>query len=258
MLKIIVCILSILVAGFSGVAEAQVSIGTADKPHPSAMLDMTSPTGNRLGVLFPLIPLNNSTDRSVISSPADFLIIFSPYANGAPLPGLNYWYGNKWNHFLNQTELYDSISAKHVAQIVLFVEQITEETVFHSSRNPDGTAPYIFPLDNVVYDSQNGYNKTSKEYIIPDNGIYEITCNVVIIPQTTGSGDYSMQTFVGVDGNSVTNDLVSFSAVTRVNGSATYTAVLNKGQRVYGAVGAGNWDTYKYRVVSSSLTIVKY
>jgi hypothetical protein len=257
MREITVYILSLLVAGFSGLAEAQVGIGTTEKPHPSAMLDMTSPTGNRLGVLFPLIPLNSPTDRSGVSSPADFLMVFSPYVKDAPLPGLNYWYGNKWNHFLNQTELYDSISAKHVAQIVLFAEQTVEETVFHSSRNEDGTTPYRFPLDNVVYDSQEGYNKTSKEYIIPDDGIYEVTCNVVITPQLT-SGDYTMQTFVRVDGNNVTDDLISFSSSTRINGSATYTAILNKGQRVHGAVGAGNWDTYRYRVVSSSLTIVKY
>ncbi|MDR1356798.1 MAG: hypothetical protein LBJ58_03910 [Tannerellaceae bacterium] len=257
MKKITPYILLIPVVCFYSLANAQVSIGTTGKPDPSAMLDMTTSTGKGLGVLLPLIPVNNPANTAGISSPADYLMIFSPYAKDAPNPGLNYWHGNKWNRFLNQTELYDSISANYIAQIVLFAEQTNSETTNHNSKNSDGTEPYKFPLHNIIYDSRSGYNTTTKEYIIPDDGNYEITCNVAIKVTSTSSSN-SMQTYVVVDGITKVNDLVSFTLTSSVSGSVTYTAKFTKGQRISGAVGAGNWSTYPFMVESSSIAIVKY
>jgi hypothetical protein len=255
MKRMIVYILFIPLVCFYGLADAQVSIGTTNKPDQSAMLDMTPPTGKGLGMLLPLIPVNSLTNTAGISSPADFLMIFSPYTKDAPNPGLNYWHGNKWNRFLNQTELYDSISSNYIAQIVLFAEQTNAEQSTHNSTNGDGSMPYKFPLHNVIYDSRGGYNATTKEYVIPDDGNYEITCNVVIKPNVSGN---SMQTFVRVDGKNVVDDLVSITSTASVSGSVTYTARFTKGQHIWGAVGTGSWTSDKFRVESSSLAIVKY
>jgi hypothetical protein len=256
--RIVYILLIPLVCFYYGVANAQISIGTNSKPDPSAMLDMTS-SGKGLGVLFPLIPVNSPTSTSGISSPANFLMIFSPYAKDASNPGLSYWHGNKWNRFLNQTELYDSISAHYIAQIVLFAEQTNPETSNHNSTNSDGTTPYKFPLHNVVYDSRGGYNSATKEYVIPDDGNYEITCNVVIKPMASGN---SMQTYVKVDGANTVNDLITITSTSSVSGSVTYTARFTKGQHVWGAIGTGSWsstnDRDKFRIESSSLVIVKY
>ncbi|MDR1402632.1 MAG: hypothetical protein LBJ60_02870 [Tannerellaceae bacterium] len=254
MQKIKLYIVVLLAVGFSGSVQAQIKIGSTGDPHPSAMLDMNSSGNNRLGALFPLIPINSSTDRTAISSPADFLTILSPYANDAKFPGLNYWHNDKWNHLLNQTELYDSISAKHIAQIVLFAEQTVAEGYFHVT-DPSEKAPYRFRLNSVLYDSQAGF--ADSQYEILDDGIYEITCDVAIEAQSKGEM-VSMQTFVRVDGKNMTNDLITFDSTNSASGSVSYTGKFTEGQLIAGCVGAGSWKTTSFRVLSSSLMIVKY
>jgi hypothetical protein len=214
------------------------------------MLDMDI-TGSHRGMLIPRIPLRDAADRTSIPNPADYLLVFSPYTETPSYMGLSYWHNNRWNRLLNQTELYDSISSYHIAQIVLFVNQSRPESETHVTDKNE-KAPYKLPLDNVIFDSQNAYNKTIWEYVIPEAGIYEIVCNVMldVIP------GISMQTYVRINDSNAVNDLIR--TLTLTVGSVVYIAKLEKGDRVYGAVGAGSWNKDTYKVVAGSLSILKY
>ncbi|MDR1555557.1 MAG: hypothetical protein LBS88_00825 [Tannerellaceae bacterium] len=255
MQKIILYLLLIIIA-FPGAAEAQISIGSTNRQSASsAMLDMdTTIAGRHLGVLFPRIPLESPTDCTSISNPVDYLLVFSPYTANPSYAGLNYWFNKRWNRFLNQSELYDSISTRHIAQIVLFATQSNPETSPHLTDN-NNKDPYKLRIDNVTFDSQNGYNKTNYEYIIQEDGLYEITCNVELAHNNTKRP--SMQTFIQINDTNTVSDLVSDSPVI-VFGSVLYVAELKKGIRVGGAVGLGSWNTDLFTVTHASLAIVKY
>ncbi|MDR1644660.1 MAG: hypothetical protein LBS05_02375 [Tannerellaceae bacterium] len=243
-----------------GLAGAQVTIGMDNivhQPTSSAILDLNPVnSGPKLGLLLPRIRIGNLFDRSIITNPANYLIVFSPYTEQTSQFGLNYWNVDRWYRVLNQSELFDSISTQRIAQIVLFAEQSSSETTSHNTDNinvPPST-PYTLPIDEVKFDSQNGYNKTTHEYVIPEDGFYEITCDVKIKLDNSGT---TVQTFILVNGTIKVNDLVNAQA-TDVVGSVFYVVELDAGDKVKGAVGAGNWTNDKYKVMDSSLSIVKY
>jgi hypothetical protein len=240
-------------------AQAQVGIGkenTVGQPHPSAMLDMdmdTDITNDRLGVLLPRIPLNDPTDRTSIPDPADYLLVFSPYTGTSSYIGLSYWHNDRWIRLLNQTELYDSISRYHIAQVILFADLSAPETNTHVT-DPNNSKSYKLKLDNIIFDSQNAYNEQTREYHIPADGLYEIVCNVTL---SDVSQNLSMQTFIQLNDLNVVNDLVSKTSAVTV-GSVVYIAELKKGDRVCGSVGIGQWNKDTYRVRDGSLLIIKY
>jgi hypothetical protein len=209
------------------------------------------------GVLLPRIPLRNSTDRSAIPSPDDFLLVFSPYKDSME-SGLNYWYANHWHRVLSETELYTHISEQNITQTVLSARLMEMEKTLHvtDSRNSN---PYKLPLNNVVFDSQNAYNQTKYEYVIPETGTYEIVCDVAcfIDRDPKDKRDVSVETFIQVNNKMMINDLIS-GASTIMTGSVIHITELHKNDIVYGAVGVGNWKESKFRVTSASLTIVKY
>jgi hypothetical protein len=240
-------------------AQAQIGISKNDsigQPHPSAVLDMDMDvdiTNNRLGVLLPRIPLNGPTDRTSISNPADYLLVFSPYTKNSSYIGLSYWLNNRWNRLLNQTELFDSISRYHIAQVVLFANRTMPETHTHVT-DVNNLNPYKLTYDGIIFDSQFAYNKQNDEYVIPENGLYEIVCNVTLHDVSI---EESMQTIIMINGYSVVDDLVNKTSAVTV-GSIVYVAELKKGDRVASAVGVGKWNTAKFRVAYGSLMIIKY
>jgi hypothetical protein len=245
-----------LVFSLAAGLKAQVSMGKNELPHPSAMLDMDVPVTDRVqGVLFPRIPLGSAADRTSIPSPDDYLLVFSSYTAPSSYVGLSYWHNSRWHRLLNQTDLFDSISAHYIAQIVLYASQTAPEGQSHVT-DPANRKPYKLSIDKIVFDSQNSYKNNSREYVIPENGLYEIACSATLSDVQQSP---SMQTFICVDGVNVMNDLVNNSPST-VSGTVVYIAFLNKGQHVYGAVGVGTWNnpSDSFRVTASSLTITKY
>jgi hypothetical protein len=213
----------------------------------------TSVPNNHRGALFPRIPLRSSTDRTSIPSPADYLLIFSPYTENSSEAGLNYWHNNAWHRLLNETEMYGKISDQHIAQIVLLVQMSAPEEKTHPT-DPNNKSTYKVPFDKTIFDSQNGYHQANHEYIIPETGFYEIVCEVQLSDAATGQ---SLQTFILVNGTSRMSDLTGNTSAV-VAGSVVYIAELNKGDRVCGAVGLGNWAKDFFRVSGASFTIVKY
>jgi hypothetical protein len=255
---IVYFLLLLLSPALSGSLKAQVGIGenalSSDTVHPCAMLDMNlAGMEGFLGALLPRIPLRSDTDRSAIASPDDYLMVFSPYTANTSHAGLNYWHGNRWFRIMNHTELYDSISAMHISQVILFAQLSAPEKAVHVTDQHNST-PYKIPIDKVTFDSQNAYSKSKYEYVIPEDGFYETVCNVELVD---AEENQSMQTFIRINNKNTVNDLVNNTSKTPV-GSVVHIAKLKKGDRVCGAVGLGSWNVQKYKVGSASLTIVKY
>jgi hypothetical protein len=252
MSKIIVYLLPIILS-LSISAQAQIGIGESGQPHPSAMLDMDM-ANNRQGVLLPRIPISGPTDKTSIPNPADYLLVFSPYTGTSSYTGLSYWHNSQWNNLLNQTNLYDSISAHRITQIILFARLHIPETTTHVTDNHQQT-PYKLPLDSVVFDSQRAYDQTSQTYIIPEDGLYEIMCAATL----NVAANITMQTFICVNQTPMINDLITQTSATGISvGSVVYTAQLKKGDRVHGAAGVGVWNKDTFKVVAGSLSILKY
>jgi hypothetical protein len=244
----------LIILSLSGKAKAQISIGKDVSSHASAILDVnTLATGGKRGVLIPRIPIYNSTDRTAISAPDDYLLVFSPYTVASSFAGLSYWHNNRWNHLINQTDLYPMISSRHISQVILFAKFGTPETTPHVT-DAGNAIPYPLQFKLVVFDSQNAYKSATHEYIIPEDGLYEITCESML---QISSGETSMETFVTVNGASVVSDVLSkVKGVT--TGAVIYTANLKRGDRIGGAAGIGYWAGEKFMVIGGSLTIIKY
>ncbi len=76
--------------------SAQVGIATAF-PNPSAMLDIDV---TNQGILFPQIPLVNSTDVITISNPETSLLVFNTTNVNDITMGYRYWNGMRWVPFI--------------------------------------------------------------------------------------------------------------------------------------------------------------
>jgi hypothetical protein len=210
------------------------------------------PGGNNRGVLFPLIILKDSADRTAIPSPDDYLLVFTPYTSGSPQAGLNYWLDNSWRHLLNQTEMNKQrLSEMHLAQAVLHAKLESPEKNRHIT-DPKKNNPYKLPLNQVVFDSQEAYDKTGYEYAIPDTGFYEITCDIEVFDAMSSY----LQCYL-MKKDSVQSEL-AYKIEHGTNVSLVYIGTLNKGDLVHAAIGVGSWDASLFRIRKAALTIVMF
>lgn len=90
---------SLLIIAIMGSTQslAQVGIGT-ETPHASSILHLNS---TNKGLLIPNVALQNNTDTSTISSPANSLIVFNTSSLNGLTAGFYYWYDNQWNRLQN-------------------------------------------------------------------------------------------------------------------------------------------------------------
>ena len=239
--------------GLCAATQAQVSLDNQNPPRTAAILDLNMPAGNNRGVLFPLIALKDSVDRTAIPSPDDYLLVFTPYTSKSPQAGLNYWLDNRWHHLLNQTDMNKlRMSEMHLAQAVLHAKLKEPEKNRHVT-DPDAKNPYKFPLNQVVFDSQEAYDKTAYEYVIPHTGFYEISCDVEV---QDAMSNY-LQCFLQKR-DSVVSELV-YKTARGKNISIIYNGTFNEGDVVYASIAVGGfWDTSLFRVRNASLTIVMF
>ncbi|GGW48841.1 hypothetical protein [Arenibacter certesii] len=85
---------------------AQVGIGT-DLPNPSTQLEIKS--SNR-GVLIPQVPLTSNTDKTTISAGnLESLLVYNISTTATLTPGYYYWYQDRWERLLSDTDLPDYI-----------------------------------------------------------------------------------------------------------------------------------------------------
>ena len=98
--------------------KSQVTIGSEEKPHPSALLELKNETGDK-GFLGPSVPLKDIWDDASIPNPIPGLMVFNT-ADSDPQIVINivdrvkaeryyYWSGEKWNQLIGEDQLKTNI-----------------------------------------------------------------------------------------------------------------------------------------------------
>lgn len=153
-------------------AHAQVGIGTPT-PSASSMLDITS--GNK-GVLIPRVALENTT--KVLTTGVDqveSLLVYNTAERDDVTPGFYYWYSNKWERIINQTDLTNAIeNANSELEDIINLLQIA-----YPSNNLDGSTTSGPALGGgMVYtpavgtEGAVGYVPAKIEYVYYDGTTY--------------------------------------------------------------------------------------
>lgn len=89
-------------------ANAQVGIGTL-APANSSQLDIVA---NDKGVLIPRVVLTSTAVFAPISgTEVESLLVYNTATAGDVTPGFYYWFNNKWERIVNQTQLDDAIGS---------------------------------------------------------------------------------------------------------------------------------------------------
>ena len=79
---------------------AQVTIGSGDPPHASAVLELKT---NDKGFLGPRIALTSPTDQTTILSPAIGLLVYNTGTAGLSYAGYVFWNGSEWRSLHNSS-----------------------------------------------------------------------------------------------------------------------------------------------------------
>lgn len=88
--------------------SAQVGIGTP-APANSSQLDIVA---NNKGVLIPRVSLTSTAVFAPISgTEVESLLVYNTATTGDVTPGFYYWFNNKWERIVNQTQLDDAIGS---------------------------------------------------------------------------------------------------------------------------------------------------
>lgn len=88
-------------------ASAQVGIGTPS-PANSSQLDIVA---NNKGVLIPRIALTSTAVFAPVEgTEVESLLVYNTATAGDVTPGFYYWFNNKWERIVNQTQLEEAIS----------------------------------------------------------------------------------------------------------------------------------------------------
>src|SRR5690554_7469443 len=88
-------------------ASAQVGIGTPS-PANSSQLDIVA---NNKGVLIPRIALTSTAVFAPVEgTEVESLLVYNTATEGDVTPGFYYWFNNKWERIVNQTQLEEAIS----------------------------------------------------------------------------------------------------------------------------------------------------
>lgn len=156
-----------------------VGIGTA-APHPSALLDVDAgilPAGQKKGILFPRVVLQNRTDVTTIPNPVVGLFVYNT-ANSATDSQIRanvfyYWTGTSWVDIATsktfETELYPQVFI-----VANRGNQELNKTDFNNGQavvvtfNPSGTGAMYVDVGNRVSLANNNFR-------ILSSGRYEIT-----------------------------------------------------------------------------------
>jgi hypothetical protein len=243
--------------------KAQVAINISDTnatPHSSTMLDLDFTENRKSGILIPKISIDSAKDLSVVSNPADYLLVFSPTQNN--FSGLNLWNkdSGKWDNIMDNGKMFNTISEANISQTVLYAIQGKGEVLDHVT-DTGNSKPYLLPINTKVKDSQNSYNSGTNnyKYVIPVPGTYEVTCNSVITVSNYKDKSVSSQTFIMKNSNAVTNIVVNKTpSSTEVVNTVSYTDSFKKSDAISCAVGLGIWGKDKFTVKSSWMKIVRY
>lgn len=131
--------------------NAQVTIGSGERPDESALLDLKEQADgtSHKGFLGPRVSLQSMTDQQTIPNPAAGLLVFNTGRGGLNYTGYVYWNGSEWRS-LNSA----SLAAGKVGSITCNAIQLTP-SVYQAGVAFEGTmlVPYVGG-NGGVYEAQ--------------------------------------------------------------------------------------------------------
>lgn len=111
-------------------SQAQVTIGSNDAPHISAILELKS---SDKGFLGPRVALTSQTDQVTIPSPAVGLLVYNLGTAGLKYSGYVYWNGTEWRSFTNSSLENGSIGAITCNAISITPDTYTAGTSYNGT-----------------------------------------------------------------------------------------------------------------------------
>ncbi|MDR6919563.1 MULTISPECIES: hypothetical protein [Chryseobacterium] len=247
---------------FTLLSNAQVAITLSNipdpTPHASAVLDMDFPVNTNNGILLPKIPLKNTTDKDIITNPANYLLVYSnpnPALN-SPSKGLAYWDPGapvqpQWSTVANITNVSESLGIKGVIKTLAYARQNTPETTLHITGTSGG---YKIKFETEYLDIMNAFNLSTHEYTISSPGVYSVKCLINI---TVGQAAASAQAFVIRNGA-----VMSSGSLVQTTGAGTswplsISSYLNlaAGDKMACGAGYGSYGASTFKVNNAVLVI---
>lgn len=228
-------------------ANAQVGIGTP-APANSSQLDIVA---NNKGVLIPRVALTSTAVFDPISgTKVESLLVYNTATAGDVTPGFYYWFNNKWERIVNQTQLDEAIGnitdlQGDVSKIIALLKvafpsnNLVDPTVTGDTRGggmvfTPGTTPTI---EYVYFDGTNYVKKDITADIIDIIKGAETKTKIVTIDNTpyyvsesyTGTVDPTLGTEPGVYKidviGGIVNNFSDFINSTVTGGGTNYTTV---------------------------------
>lgn len=171
--------------------SAQVTIGSSEEPHSSAVLELKS---NDKGLLINRVNLKGRKDVTTISNPAHGLLVYnlSNGDNGTPeddaddvLADNFYIYttkSNEWLLLIDNNYLERRLANMRVPQFILLASVGNKDsgntTSFLSSVEWSNIRKMYFT--NELYDLYNAYDPVKSEFVAPFSGYYHFEANVFL------------------------------------------------------------------------------
>lgn len=215
-------------------AISQVTIGSGNKAHESAALDIH---GIDKGVLIPRVSLKGQSDMTTIANPAEGLIIYNltDGNNDTPLNPADDVFKDmlyvhqkgRWYLMYNEAKLIEDITESKVPQILVLgtvkPKGQGRDYSFVSSDLGNGIRKYMF--DDVVRNTDNCFNTSTGEFTAPNTGYYQIKMNILLRPRATNTATTNL--WLGIS-KPFTGSFPT-SGATNSNFS-NYTNIINPGQ----------------------------
>lgn len=227
--------------------SAQVGIGTP-APANSSQLDIVA---NNKGVLIPRVSLTSTAVFAPISgTEVESLLVYNTATTGDVTPGFYYWFNNKWERIVNQTQLDDAIGSitdlqGDVSKIIALLKvafpsnNLVDPTVTGDTHGggmvfTPGTTPTI---EYVYFDGTDYVKKDITADIIDIIKGAETKTKIVTIDNTpyyvsesyTGTSDPTLGTEPGVYKidviGGIINNFNAFINSTVTGGGTNYTTV---------------------------------
>lgn len=194
-----IILVSFLLIGM--ISFAQMGIGT-QTPHSSALLDISS---TNKGVLLPKVNLLGKNDVTIVSSPANGLLLFNQSANGTGSNSVDantiyFWQNTSWQKFTTYSEV---IALRQTNQFVLrsnTVQTFTNGQVTNLNTDESTEVSVTWADEEIFIDNPTdvGLNNNDVAFRIKTTGQYRLLANFSFNPakvSTANNSNYTSVTF---------------------------------------------------------------
>lgn len=192
---------SIILVALNQAGMAQVAIGSGDRPHVSADLELKDESK---GLLIPRVSLVGKFDVTTVPNPAEGLMVYNliDADNGTPLDfsddvsagSIYVFEKGKWVEQYNAESLEKALTDSKLPQIVLLgtvkPAGSGNDNTFVSNDLGNGIRKYMF--DDLIYSIPGVYDASLSEFTAPKSGYYQIKMNILIRPNSTASSESSI------------------------------------------------------------------